>query len=167
MNQFKKIETHAKRYQALLAKLNNTSATIRRKISEATAAHLADLKSTMDEMTGLEKQIKEHLIRNKDLFEKPRTRVIHGLKLGFRKGKGKLIVNDEQKLIERLEKEYDDNVGVLVRTSKKIVKAGIEKLDAKELKRLGVTMQDADDQVVFDVVEDSMDDLINFLLEIS
>ena len=146
------IEEKAKLHKTLLTETNEISAVIRKKITESTDPYI-------------EEQIKQELTANKDLFKKPKTKVIHGLKLGFRKGKGKLIINDEDALIKKLKRDYHDDIGALVKKTETIVKSGIEKLDARELKRLGVTIENASDEVVFSIVEDSIDDLLNFVFE--
>ena len=159
------IEEKAKLHKTLLTETNEISAVIRKKITESTDPYIEGLRTKIEAITLLEEQIKQELTANKDLFKKPKTKVIHGLKLGFRKGKGKLIINDEDALIKKLKRDYHDDIGALVKKTETIVKSGIEKLDARELKRLGVTIENASDEVVFSIVEDSIDDLLNFVFE--
>lgn len=98
------------------------------------------------------------------LFDKPRTRVFHGVKVGLQKGKGGLTWDDPQAVVERIERIYDDEIGTLVRTRKEPNKQALAELPAADLKKLGVTIVDAGDEVVIRPVDGDIDRLVDALM---
>lgn len=97
------------------------------------------------------------------LFEKPRTRVFHGLKVGYQKGKGGLSIDDDLRCVALIKKHFPDQVDVLIRVTEKPVKDALEQLSASDLKKLGVHIVEADDQVVLRAIESDIDKLIKAL----
>ncbi len=98
------------------------------------------------------------------LFDKPRTRILHDIKVGFRKGKGRLKWQSAVGVINKIKQLFDDECGVLIKTEEKPNKDALEKLPTAELKRLGITIEGAGDQVVIRPVEGDIDKLVDALL---
>ena len=151
------------RYATALELLASHTSDLRKKVDAAKQQHIDDIRAAIRDAAVIRDEITEQLNANQPLFKKPKTRVLHDIKIGFRKQKGKLVISDAEKLIARLEKEYDGAEGHLVKTRKSVVKSGLEKLPGGELKRLGVTVEDATDIPVVDAVADDVDELIHTL----
>lgn len=99
------------------------------------------------------------------LFEQPRTRVVHGIRVGYQKGKGSLRIPDEARTIDKIRELYTDEIGVLVRQSERVNKTAIAKLSATELKKLGVEVEDVGDQVVIRAADSDIDKMVDALLK--
>ena len=102
---------------------------------------------------------------SKELFDAPRTQVLYGVKVGLQKGKGKLDW-DSDELVVRLIKKHmpEDTWEILIRTIEKPRKDGLNGLDVKDLRRIGVTAEDAGDQVVIKSTDNDIDKLVDALL---
>lgn len=159
------IEQKSKQYQSLLTELNTIAQTVREKINATTDKHIDAMREVKSKLDKLQEEIKEDVSANKSLFKSPKTKTVHCLKLGFRKSKGKLVVEDKDGAIKKIESDYDGAEGVMIKTEKSIIKKGIESLDAKELKRLGISVITGTEQVVFDVVADNIDDFLSLVFE--
>lgn len=112
--------------------------------------------------TVLFTSIHEH----RELFEKPKSQVFHGLKLGLRKGAGGITWDDDEAVCARIEKLYSrDEAELLVKTTKKPIKAGLNNLDVADLKKLGCTVEATGDVVFIKPVDSAVDKIVNALLK--
>jgi hypothetical protein len=100
-----------------------------------------------------------------ELFQKPKTRIVHGIKIGFRKGKGKIEWEDDAQLVALIKKRFPDFVDDLILTTEVPSATGLQELDAAELRKLGVTVEEAGDQVVVKAVESDVEKLVKALLK--
>jgi hypothetical protein len=102
-----------------------------------------------------------------ELFIKPRTIVICGIKVGLEKGKGKIEIpkEDEEKVVRLIEKYFPDQADVLIQTKKKPAKKALSGLTVAELKKLGITVEETGDQVVIKGTDSDVDKLVKALLK--
>lgn len=102
------------------------------------------------------------------LFVKPRTITVQGIKCGLQKQKGSIKIADQDKTVELIERLYADDEPLLEQlliVQKKPAKEGLEKLDAKALKKLGVEVIGDSDQVLIKDTTSDVDKLVAKLLE--
>jgi len=123
------------------------------------------LKRLVQEASNARAALKLALGDGKDLFDKPRTRILHGVKVGWRKQKGKLTWGDDAQLVKKIRAAYEDDAGVLVATVEKPRRETLEKLPAAELKRLGIAVEDDKDEVVIKAMTGDIDRLVSLLLD--
>lgn len=97
----------------------------------------------------------------KELFAKPRTRTLHGIKCGYTKQPGKLVLQfDDARTIELIEKYFADRVDVLIRVKRTPNLQALAELPASDLKRIGAQVQAAGDKLVISAVDSDIDKLI-------
>lgn len=100
----------------------------------------------------------------KTLFEKPRTRQLHGIKVGYTKQPGKLVLQfEDARTVELIEKHFPDRADVLVRVTKKPNVEALSELPAGDLKRIGAHVADAGDKLVVAATDTDIDKLIKAL----
>lgn len=103
---------------------------------------------------------------NPQLFERPRTLIIDGVKVGLQKGKGGISFTlDEDVVVRLIEKHFPQSADVLIRTTKKPVKAALAELPAADLKKIGVAVTDTGDQVLIKPTDSEIDKLVAALLK--
>ncbi len=108
---------------------------------------------------------------NPELFAKPRTQVAAGLKYGMQKARGKMSWASDEQLCQRIHKLADagdltgEQVELLIVSTEKPVAKALEKLDAKLLKRLGVTVSADTDEVVIKSVDSEVEKAINAVIK--
>lgn len=101
-----------------------------------------------------------------ELFDKPRTRVIAGVKVGYQKQKGKVEFDDEGKVIERIRAHLPrDQAELLIRVRESVHKPAVYDLTAGDLKRLGIRITDDCDEIVIRPVDSEVDKLVAALLD--
>jgi len=108
----------------------------------------AGLWEAAGEAHAAELLLREAIAESRELFEKPRTQVIEGIKCGFRRTNGSLVWGDDTVVVERISELFPDQFDTLVKVSSKPLRKGLEQLSVAELKRLGVTVRPGSDQVV-------------------
>lgn len=100
-----------------------------------------------------------------ELFDKPRTQVMHGVRVGYTKGKGRLVIADESKTLDLIGRHFPEHAEVLIRERRTVVKEALGQLTASELKRVGVHIEQADDQVVIRCTDSELDRLVTALMQ--
>ena len=103
------------------------------------------------------------ILAGKELFERPKTMILHGVKIGLQKGKGKLDWEDADLVVKLIKKHMPELVDTCIQVTEKPIKGALENLSVAELKKIGVTAEDTGDQVVVKPVESEVDKLIKKL----
>jgi hypothetical protein len=101
----------------------------------------------------------------RDLFEKPKTQVFSGVKVGLKKGKGKIEWDDDDAVVRRIKKNHPDLVDQLIICKEKPSKEGLATLDVKQLKALGVAVEEAGDQIVVKDMDGEIEKIIKALMK--
>jgi hypothetical protein len=128
-------------------------------------SHMKELKRCINAAAEQHDKLKSLIEERPELFVKPRTVVMHGVKLGYAKGKGSVEFDDAERLAARVRKHLPEQFDVLVATTHKPLKAALALLTAAELKKLGVTVEGTDDVVVIKPTDSSVDKLVTALLK--
>lgn len=102
---------------------------------------------------------------NPELFEKPRTMTISGIKIGFRKQKGSIEIADEDNTIRLIKDKLPERSDTLIKVTEKVVKKAAENLTAVELKAVGIEVTADTDEVVVAVVDDVISKLVEKTIE--
>ena len=100
-----------------------------------------------------------------ELFVKPRTVSMHGIKFGFGKGKGGLEIADADRTCALIKKHLPDQAEVLIATKETPVKDALAQLPAADLKRIGVNVKDTGDQVVIRPADGEIDKIVKALIK--
>jgi len=128
--------------------------------------HRARLRAAYNAVAAGTSDLHAEIAAHPELFLQPRTFVIAGLKIGFQKGKGKVLIADEPKTIALIRKHLDpDAAATLIKTEESVIKKAACNLPASDLKRLGIEITDAGDTVVIAPVDTALDKLLERLIE--
>ena len=115
---------------------------------------------------GLKEQLKTLIEGKPELFERPRTAIFHGVRVGFRKGEGKVAFEYEaDKVIALIEKHLADQAELLIITERKPNKEAIAQLPAADVKRIGCSIEGTGDLVVIKDAASEVDKLVAALLK--
>lgn len=100
-----------------------------------------------------------------DLFKRPKTRIFSGIKVGYAKGKGKIEFADATAVVKLIRRHLPDRFDELVKTTESPIRGALNRLPASDLKRIGVTVIDASDEVVVAPTDSEIDKLVDALLK--
>ena len=103
------------------------------------------------------------------LFVKPKSHTLHGIKVGYRKGSGKMEFQFEDedtiaKIRKVLEKEEIDSTPFIT-VREKPNKEALEGLDGKQLAKMGISIEDTGDVPFVKPVDGAVDKIVKALLK--
>lgn len=101
---------------------------------------------------------------NAELFTRPRTQTFSGVKVGFTTQQSVVEFDDEQLLIEKIEKRFAKKTAAhFVKTEKTIRKKALYGLPQADHDALGIRMTEQNDKIVLTDIEGEFDKLIKAL----
>lgn len=161
------IDGQCKAYAAKRQLLSERVSALEAELSEVKKRHLTGIKSAAASCQDLQADLRATIEGAPQLFTKPKTYTLHGVKVGFVKGKGKLTWDiEDDELVKRIKKFYAQEAReVLIVTVEKPSKDALANLPASELKRLGITVGDVGDQVVVKTTDTEIDKLVAKMLD--
>lgn len=119
--------------------------------------------------TAKEKQaiLSAAIEESRDLFVRPRTMTLFGVKFGVQKGKGKLEWGKGAApgIVKLIKKLYEDAWETYVKIKETPNKDTLSTLSSAELKKLGIQVTDTGDAVLIKPTDDEVDKLVDALLE--
>lgn len=157
------IEALARGYAKARDALEDTADEIKELQRKAVASRMRGLRNRIAEAAAAEDALRAAIEARPDLFVRPRTVAVDGVKFGYRKQAGAIDLGDEAKAIERLRKLFPAREAATVNVKETLDKKALRKLPAADLARIGVTIGDPGDAVVIEVAPSDVDKLIAFL----
>jgi hypothetical protein len=122
--------------------------------------NLAHIRKLLERANNSRTALEALITAAPELFVRPRTIVVHGVKIGLRKGKGGIEWGDEEQVLRFIKKLFPAQAAVLIRTTEQPVKNALAELPAADLKRLGVTVEETGDVPVIQFADTAADKLI-------
>ena len=102
---------------------------------------------------------------NPRLFVKPKSAIFSGVQVGYRKKKGKIVIDDDEAVITRIRRELpEDQAELLIRVTESVDKNAVGTLAVSDLKRLGIRVTADGDEPFIKPVDSDVDKLVNALL---
>jgi hypothetical protein len=126
---------------------------------------LTGIKNTVNIVIEKQSHLKAAVEESSALFVKPRTMVLHGIKIGFQKEKGKISWTDNDQVIKLIKKHLPEQADVLIKTTEKPVKDALLNLPTADLKKIGCTVSETGDQVVIKSTDSEIDKFVDTLLK--
>ncbi len=98
-------------------------------------------------------------------FVKPRSVIMHGIKVGFQKGKGKLEWEDDEQVCKLIRKHQPDLVTVLIKIEETPVKGALNELSAADLRKLGIVVEETGDVPFVKLADTEIAKMVKALLK--
>lgn len=160
------IEIATKRYADRRGLLNLKVEQLNTLIEELKRDHLPEIKELAGETANAKSALEAVIDDSKQLFIKPRSIIISGIKVGLQKGKGGLEYVDEATVIRLIRKHLPAaQHELLIKTIEKVIKKALGELDVTTLKKIGVTVQGTGDEVLIKAVDSDVDKIITAMLK--
>ena len=102
---------------------------------------------------------------SKSAFEQPKTRILHGIRVGFRKAKDSVQVLNEDNTCALIRKLLTDQQDTLISTTERPVMAALEQLDDDQLKRIGCRRVPGKDEPVAKLADTDLDKVVAALMK--
>lgn len=101
---------------------------------------------------------------NRQLFKKPKSVTVDGVRVGLAKNKGRIEYDDADKVVAAIRKRLADQAETLIKVEEKPVKAALNNLTAAELKSIGCRVAGAGETVVIKPQDSELDKLVDRLM---
>ncbi|MCX5785698.1 MAG: hypothetical protein NTX59_08405 [Elusimicrobia bacterium] len=152
---------YAKKRQAVV----ELAETMRREMEDVKRKYITELKIRVASAAEKKHALSNILESNKELFDKPRTQVFSGIKVGFQKQTGTIEWTDIDKTVELIKKNFPESADTLLKTETTPVKASLAQLSAAELKSISCRLEGTDDKLLIKPVDANVDKLVEALLK--
>jgi hypothetical protein len=99
------------------------------------------------------------------LFEKPRTQVLAGVKVGLQKRRGQVVIEDEAATIRRIRELLPkDQAELVIRVRESVHKPAVYDLTGGDLKRLGIKIDADTDEAIAKIAGEDIERMVDALL---
>jgi hypothetical protein len=159
------IETQAKRYADARDKVAGIVTALNDGIEALKRAEMPRLKKAIAAAAEHHDALKTLIEAAPELFQKPKTVIFHGLRLGLMKGKGGIAWDDADAVIAAIQKHLPEQAEALIRWTGKPLKEAINQLDVATLKKIGCRVVDTGEQVVIKPVDSAVDKMVDALMK--
>jgi arsenate reductase-like glutaredoxin family protein len=164
--QLTEIEQLTRKYADAREELGDLIRAMEEKIDQIKRANLPRIRELVNRTAERQANLRAAIEDAPELFEKPRTQVYHGVKIGFRKGSGGIDWADDDQVVKLIEKHFPkEQAELLIKTVKKPIAKALEDLDVAELKKIGCTVESTGDVVVIKPVAGGVEKIVNALLK--
>jgi Gam-like protein len=161
----KLIEQSTKEFAGARAVLRERLQTLNDEIAAAKRKAMPGLRKAIDIAAALHASLREIIGANAGLFERPRTQIFHGVKVGYRKMKGEISWEDDGQVVKLIRKHCPERLDSLVKTVETPLKDALAQLPADLLKKLGVSVENDADEVYIKCTDSEIDKAVNALLK--
>ncbi len=164
MTTINEIERTAKQYAEAREKLAGIVGNLTTAIDALKRAELPRLRRAVASAAVAHDALKALIEDAPALFTKPKTLTLHGIRLGYMKGKGGIVWDDGEAVCAAIEKYLPEQAAALIRWSRAPLKEAINQLDVAALKRLGCRVVDTGEFVFIKPTDSAVDKLVDALL---
>ena len=104
------------------------------------------------------------LLQRPDLFVRPRTTILHGVKIGYQKSKDSLAY-DAESLLKQIKLRLPLKQAALIRTKEELILEGIKQLTPEEKAKVGIRDVAGKDQILIAPTDSAIDKAVTALLK--
>lgn len=158
------IEAKAKAFADARAQLAERVQNLRDEQESVKRKLLTGIRNSLARFRDAHAQLLELITDHPDLFDKPKTRTLHNVRLGWMKQRGKLDIEDPARVIELIQKLLPEQKDALIRTTQSPDRRALAELPVRDLKRLGVAVTEDTEAPFVKPADDGIDKLLDALL---
>ncbi len=159
------IESRAKKYAEARERVAAIVTDLNAGIEALKRSEMPRLKKAIASAAEHHDALKALIEEAPELFQKPRTVVFHGVKIGYQKGRGGIEWDDADAVVLAIQKHLPDQAEALIRWTGKPLKEAINQLDVAALKKIGCRVVDTGEQVFIKAVDSAVDKMVDALLK--
>jgi len=165
MSDLATIEKNTQDFATKHKALSGLVQTLQDELEKVKRVHLPAIKAAAEDVAESQAVLHSTIKESPSYFQKPKTMVIAGVRVGFRKEKGKVSFDDEETVIKLIRKHLSDIADTLIKEEESVLKTPLGNLTVAQLKKIGVTVTDDTDQVQIKPVGSEIDKMVAALLE--
>jgi hypothetical protein len=160
-----KIELLTKDYAECRKVLENRIVRHRSLMQAITRRLLPGIKSAVANANDAKAKLTNQIDAHRELFEKPKTQVFHGIKVGLKKGSGAVEFDDEALVIALIKREFPEQKEALIKVKETLRKKALAELTIEDLEKIGAVMEGTQEYVLIKDTVSNVDKLVAALLK--
>lgn len=161
MTTMQEIDKKAENYAAAREALLGTKLALDEELAALKRRYMKLIRRLVETGKQRAAELSAAITASPQLFVKPRTVILHGVRLGIMKSRGELAWDDEAKVIARIRAQLPkEQAELLIRVKETVAKGAVYDLTAADLKRFGIRIEGAGDVVT---IKDAAGDLDKWL----
>ena len=159
------IERIAKLYADKRLTLRDRVGEFEEAVRELKRQHLRGIRTAMTAAAQAEDRLRIAIEDAPEAFKRPRSQVLHGIRCGYQQNAGRLEWDNPNRVCDLIRKHFAEDESALIRTSETPNRKGLAERSAADLKRLGVRIVGAGDQVLIKPVDSELERMVDALLQ--
>ncbi|HXF66231.1 MAG TPA: host-nuclease inhibitor Gam family protein [Burkholderiales bacterium] len=159
------IETATRRYADARAKLAERVTELEDEVRALKRARLPAIRRALAEAQARRDELQALVADAPELFERPKTVIFHGIRVGYQKGRGSITWEDDAKVCALIRRHFPDQADQLIKVIERPLKTALAQLSTADLKRLGVQVVETGEEIVIRPVDGELDRMIERLLD--
>jgi len=161
------IEEAAKQYSIQFAALKELTTELHNELNKIARLKIGRIKNAANGTAAAQAALLALIEAAPELFVKPQTLVIHGVKVGYKKpGKGSVEWDDDVQVIKRIRKHMtEEQADVLIVTEEHPSADALRNLPAADLAKIGCRIETPAKTAVAAVVTDDVEKLVVRLID--
>ncbi len=165
MATLKEIEELTGKYADARGALSQRVRVLEGKIEAAKDTHMPAIKTALAKAREAEAKLRAAIEESAAIFERPKTQIFNGVKVGYMKSKGSIEWEDADTVVRLIFRHFADRADVLTRTTVVPNRQTLAELPAADLKKLGISVTNDADAVVIKPVDGEVERIVNALLK--
>lgn len=159
------IDLLARQYADAQMDLDGLTNKLKLVIDSAVRERWPDLKRATTRAAERYEALYNAVTEAKPAFEQPKTRILHGIRVGYRKAKDTIQVLNEENTCALIKKVLADQQDVLISTTERPVMSALEQLEDDQLKRIGCRRVPGKDEPVAKMADTDIDKIVAALMK--
>jgi hypothetical protein len=166
MSELHEIESLCRAYSQERDVLSGRVGELTKEVEDAQRRKLPGIKKAVGLVAEAFARLKAAVEAAPHLFQKPKTFIFHGVKVGFAKGRGKLTWEDDDQVIRLIRKKLPEDLhDVLIKVKETVAAEALENLTTEQLKSIGVQVEGSGERVVVKPVDGEVEKVVKSLLK--
>lgn len=158
------LEVAAEDYRACYDRLNVLLERLQSEQETTVNRHIPAIRQATIRVKEAERHLRALIQDGRNLFVKPKTRITHGIEIGYRKQPDETRYPPMAALVINIKALLPEQVKVLINTTEAPNKAAIKELDDDTLRQLGITITPGQDALVIKPIGAEVDRIMKALL---
>jgi len=161
------MEALAKKLNEAREELSKLVLALQLKIHSLQTDAMPAIKRAVNKAAAHQSALSVAIDTSRQVFTRPRTYTLHGIKFGLQKDKGRIEIPDPERTVQRIQDlapNYDLDSALHLHTKITPNKEAIATLPAATLKLLGCHISDATDRIIIKPTDGAVDKIVNALL---
>jgi len=164
MHTMDEIERLAQTTGQTFDRLQEVAAELEAELTAVKRRYMARLRRALATHVEARAALRAAVTDSPELFARPKSRAVHGVRFGWEKGKGRITWHDADGVVRLIERKLPDQVDVLIKTTKTPVRKALSQLPAQTLKSIGCEVQETDDAPFIRMVDSELQKFVDQLV---